>query len=688
MPVPFRALHPLLSPRSIAVVGASADRSKLGNVIFRNCRSFGYRGRVFPVNPHAETIEGERAYPNLAQLPIRPDCIIVATPAEVVPQIITDAAKQHIPSAIVISAGFRETGKSGSALEERITRIAISADMALLGPNCLGVIVPHLGLNASFAAGMPSAGSVSILSQSGAMAVALADWASESGLAFRHLVSLGNKAVIDETDFLRYFGADSGTRVVMMYLEDVRNGIEFLHVASRLSRKLPIVVIKAGKTEAAAAAVASHTGALVSSGEATIAALRSAGCVVVDTIEEWFDVARAFAALKVPAGDRIAIVTNAGGPGILATDAVGKERLTMAHFSSATLRILARALPHAAALHNPVDVVGDAPPERYHSALTAVAKDPGTDAIVAVMTHQLITNSEGMAQAIIDTAKSTSKPVFASLVGGEGVRGAVRMLREAGVPSFHYPESAVRALWLVRSWLQTKPNSPPIIPKPHHPIHSRNPVISGEEALNILRKYGMASPPGLTVRSAPAAVQAAIKLGFPVVMKIISSAVVHKTDARGVVMDVHSEKAAAEVARSFLKSFGKKLRGPHEGILVQPHIQDALEVFVGAVRVPDFGPMVLLGLGGIFVESLHAVTYSPAPLSPAQAKVFIAQSPLWPIIKGTRGKVFALADLEKALCGLSRFIAVHPEVHSVDGNPLMLTRAHAWLVDARIILDS
>lgn len=680
-------LTPLFTPRSIAVIGASPDRSKLGNMIFRNCRETGYSGPVFPVHPHAPQVEGVRAYTSVVNLPRRTDLAIIATPADTVLPIMRDVVRARIPAACIISAGFSESGTDGVRREGELRRIAEKGRVALLGPNCLGFLAPHRRLNASFAHGLPAAGAVSIVSQSGAMAVAIADWASESGLGFRYLISLGNKTIINERDVLRYLAADQGTKVVLMYLEDVRSGSDFLREVAAVARRLPVVVIMAGRTKAAAAAIASHTGALVSSGEAVVAALRSAGCIVVSSIEEWFNCARAFVHPYIPRGSRVAIVTNAGGPGILATDAVGREGMQMAAFTAGTLSRLRKGLPRSAALRNPIDVIGDAPPERYAYALRTALADPGVDAVLAVLTHQVVTDSRAIAKAVSDLQHTTKKPIYASFVGGRDIHPAVDLLREQGIPAFGYPESAIQALRRVADWRTHIPVVHPHTVRVSPPLRSSDGVLIGQNAIDVLVKSGMSAAPGVTVKTADSAVRAATKLGLPVVMKVTSLSAIHKTDAKGVVVDVHSASAVRETVQDFLKRFGKGFRKTGDGILIQPHIMDALEVFIGAVRTPQFGPMVLVGLGGIFVESLREIEYAPAPLTRQEARRVIMRTSLWPIIRGTRGKTFAVHRLVESLTAMSSFIARHREVSSVDCNPVLLTTTHSWMVDARIILS-
>lgn len=680
-------IRSLFYPKSIAVIGASEDRKKLGNVIFRNCLKFGYTGKVFPINLSAKSVEGHRAYQRVKDIPVRPDLVIIATPAKTIPAIISEIAREGIPAVSIISAGFRELGLQGAILEEKVIAIAEKEGIALLGPNCLGFVMPHHKLNASFAEGMPDKGGVSIISQSGAMAVAIADWASGSGLGFHSLISLGNKAVINERDVLQFLQNDNKVRVVMMYLEDVRDGREFLTEISRIARRIPVIILKAGRTQAAAEAVASHTGALVSTGKVTIAALESAGCIVVDTIEELFNLARAFASPKRPKGPNVAIVTNAGGPGILATDAVGREQLVMTKFSKKTQTALRNSLPRAAAIGNPIDVVGDATPQRFESALRLAVADVNVEAVCAILTHQLVTDTMEISHGIERVQKKTNKPVYAAFIGGEGVKKGITYLRSKGIPAFAYPEEAVHALSEVFKWKNIKPLAPARVPKSHKKLPNKDGSILGDAALRILEKYGMSTPPGLTVRTKDAAVFAAEKLGFPVVMKVVSQQALHKTDAKGIVIDVHSKAAAASTATDFIKRFGKTFNTPTDGILIQPHIQEALEVFVGGVHVPDFGPMIVIGLGGIFVESLNEVTYHPAPITLDQVKELLKKSQLWPIIKGTRGKSFAVAKLEKTIVAMSNFISRHPEVSTVDCNPVMLTSKYAWAVDARIVMN-
>ncbi len=678
----------LLHPRTIAVVGASHDRKKIGNVIFRNCLAFGYRGKVYPVNPSAKRIEGKRAYATVASLPVRPDLVIVVTPAAIVPSVLRDAVRAKARAAIVISAGFAEVGSAGATLERQIVAIAKKGKLLLVGPNCLGMVLPHLHLNASFSQGMPVAGNVTILSQSGAIAVANMEWAKKHHVGFRAVVSLGNKAVVGEQALLDVFGKDKGTGVILMYLEDIRSGRAFLETAQRVTQHTPVIILRAGKTVAGAKAAQSHTGALAGSGEVTDALLRQAGCTVVRSTDEWFALAAAFEQPKRAKGNRLAILTNAGGAGILATDAMAGTRLQLASFKPKTVKTLRNVLPPAASVHNPVDVIGDAPPKRYAEVLRTAVADPGVDIVVACITHQMVTQSHLVAKSIVAIQQRTPKPIIPVFIGGTQVQRALDTVRKANLSGFAYPEIGIFAAGALarNKRMQLPIRSMPKAGRWKHQPSAKLRARVGVEAKKILRSAGIQILPTYAVQSAAQAAKVAKRLGYPVVMKLEAPSVLHKTEAGAVVVDLHTPAMVQAAYATFTRRFKKELKNSDAQIVLQDQRQGGLELILGAVRDPQFGPIIVLGYGGIFVEAMHSVTYACAPMTIADAKVFVEASPVWKVLQGARGQEFATRDVIRLVAKLSSFIANHPEVQSVDLNPVLVNHRSVTPVDARIML--
>jgi acetyltransferase len=678
--------RPLLNPQTIAVVGASRDRTKLGNIVYRNCTEHGFRGKVFPINPKAKRIEGKRAYPSLTSLPVRTDLVIIVTPAITVPAILKDAVKVKARAAVVISAGFKEIGERGAALEHQIASIAKRGKLTLVGPNCLGIVLPYLKLNASFGSGMPEIGQVSILSQSGAIAVAEMDWASSRHIGFRAILSLGNKTVFTEIDGLRLLAQDPGTKIILMYLEDIREGRKFLEIAQSITPRKPIIILRAGRSVAAAQAVQSHTGAIAGSSAVTDTLLRQAGCVVVEDTEDWFTMVGAFTQQCQPRGNRTAIITNAGGPGILATDALAQAPLQLAQFSSVTINKLRKSLPSSASLHNPLDITGDAPPARYRVALEVILRDPGVDLVVAVLTHQYVTQSAEVAKFMVKLQQKFHKPLFTSFIGGKKIQRAVSILRAGNIPVFPFPEIAVHAAGAVCAAKDVKHIQIKPIKNLFKKGLLRARVAVGLEAQSMFIKAGISGLERLhEVSSATQAVSKAKSFGYPVVLKVDAPSVIHKTERGGVALDLHTPAMVRTAYAKMSRTFRLDLKAPNATILLQKQKFGGLEIFLGGVRDPQFGPVLACGLGGIFVEALHRVDYVAAPLSSADARRFIEQSKLWSILRGARGRSFAIVALAKLISQLGNFLAEHPEIESVDCNPVVINHDAVSILDVRIV---
>ncbi|MFA6587655.1 MAG: acetate--CoA ligase family protein [Patescibacteria group bacterium] len=676
-------LKPLFNPKSIAVIGASHDRKKLGNVIFRNCLAFGFKGKVYPINPKLKKVEGRQAFPNLISLSKAVDLVIIVTPAPTVPQILKDAVKAKAKSVVIISAGFGETGLRGKNLESQIKKI-IKNKIPVIGPNCLGVVLPYLKLNASFGVGLPKNGGVSILSQSGAIAVAEMEWAASQNIGFRSIISLGNKTILNETDLLKTLGEDKGTKVILMYLEDIREGRKFLQIAQQVTKRKPVVILRAGRSQAAAKAAKSHTGALAGSSQVTDAVLKQAGCLVVNNTDEWFTLAEVFDQPKKPAGNQVAIITNAGGPGILATDAVDKAALQLSQFSKKSDSSLKKVLPPTAALHNPIDVVGDAPPERYQKALNIVLADKAVDMVLVILTHQLVTDSLKVAKIIIAAQAKTSKPILPVFIGGAKVAKGIEVMEKAGLPVFAYPEQAVFAAEaLYNSKFEKRIPVLPLL-KSKKIVTMSGVAISGEAAAKVLSKAKLKVLPTFKLKNSVQAINIAKRLHLPVVMKIDSPKILHKTESGGVLVDLHTPSMVKSAFKKMQNKFKTVLKNPDSNIVLQDQRFGGLELIIGAIQDPQFGPVVILGLGGIYVEAIRKVNYLCAPMDKISAQRFLENSNVWPILKGVRGQTFAVNKVAEILVKVSNFIAKHPEIKSLDLNPVLVGCDQAFILDARI----
>jgi len=674
----------LFNPKTIAVVGASREHKKLGYRIFKNCQRYGYRGRVYPVNPKAKVIEQSKCYPTLSSVPKHIDLVIIATPAVTVPTVLTDAVRAKVGSVVVISAGFGESGAQGKALEKKVLDIAKKARLPLVGPNCLGVVYPHLKLNASFADGMPATGGVSVLSQSGAIAVAQMDWAAIHELGFRSIISLGNKTSLSEADLLVALAADKGTRVILLYLEDVRDGRRFLQVAQRVASQKPIIILRSGRSAQGAKAAQSHTGALAGSSQLTDSAFRQAGCVVVDTIADWLNFAAACDQLPRPHGNRLCILTNAGGPGILATDALAGTSLSLGKFSARTNRLLHNLLPPAASLHNPIDVIGDAPAERYLAALKIIIADPNIDMVVATITDQLTTRSQAIAKGVIALSKKNQKPILTSFIGGKRIATATHTLRKAGIPTFPFPDVAVQAADVLLVGTRSSGITVRPVPKPAKAFQFSTLTAVGEQARKFLKVGGIKVLPTYKIKTGQQAVKVAERLRYPVVMKIDSPKILHKTEKGGVIVDLHTAGMVKTAFSKMQKRFRAELKNQNSSLVLQDQRFGGLELIIGAIQDSQFGPVVVMGIGGILVEAIRKVNYICAPIDKLSATKFLESSSVWPILKGVRGQTFAVNKLAEVLIKVSNFIAKHADVKSLDLNPVLVGHDQAFILDGRI----
>jgi acetyltransferase len=675
-------LKEIFQPESIAVIGASREKGKVGHTVFSNLITNGFSGDIYPINPGGESILGTKAYPSILDVPADIDLAVVAIPARFVTDIFDQLGEKGIPAVVVISAGFKEIGHEGAKLEAKLAEKVARYGMRVLGPNCLGIIDTFSKVNASFAAGMPAAGNIGFFSQSGALGTAILDWALGQNVGFSKFVSLGNKLDIDESDILREMGEDDHTDVILGYIESVNNGTKFLDIARAVTSKKPVIMIKSGGTEAGARAASSHTGALAGSEKAFSAAFTQSGIIRVDAIEDLFDYARAFSSKRYPRGNRIAIVTNAGGPAIIASDAIENSDLRMASFEKETIEALQGALPPTAAVYNPVDLIGDAREDRYSAALEAVMADPNVDGAFVLFAPTAMSEPEKVARVVCNHV-SEDKPILAVFMGGPTVEGIVGILSDASVPNYHYPERAVKAMEAMAGYTQWRSRPEPEtreFPVDKERVRdllaesiARGRAEIGEhEAREIISAYGYRIPGSVIASNSSDAEFIAEKIGYPVVMKIASPDILHKSDFGGVRVGIRDKEG---VRRAFveMKDRAKRLLPDADvwGLSIQEMIEGGKEVILGMVRDPQFGPVIMFGLGGIYVEVLKDVSFRIAPLTVEDANEMIREIRSFPLLQGARGEPATDLDgIVESLLRLSQMVIDFPEIFEIDINPL------------------
>ena len=712
----LHGLDAVLRPRSVAVIGASRERGTIGAELFHNLIAHGFAGVVYPVNPRAPVVQSVRAYPDLAHLPGPVDLALIAVPAAQVLEAVRACAAHGVQGVVVISAGFKEVGDEGAARERELVEVVRAHGMRLVGPNCLGVVntEPAVRLDATFAPVFPPPGKVAFSSQSGALGLAILETATQLNLGISHFVSIGNKADVSSNDLIEYWERDPGTAVILLYLESFGNPRRFTRIARRVARRKPIAIVKSGRTRAGMRAAMSHTGSLAGTDKAVDALCVQSGVIRTDTIEELFDVAMLVAHQPIPRGRRVGIVTNAGGPGIMASDACESHRLEVPELGEATLEGLRAFLPREAGIRNPVDMIASARPESFERAVHLVADDPGIDAVLVIYVPPIVTQPEEVAQAIVRGAEAAghaaaargvpAKPVLACFMGSHGVPDALRSLSESNVPSYTFPESAAIALARAADygvWL-AKPEGR--IPALGEIDGSRaDDAIAGAlgraaagapawlrpaEVRALLGAYGIASPEQAVATDADAAVAAARRIGFPVAVKLVSDAVTHKSEVGGVVLDVADEsrvRAAFTGIAARLRTAGQAR--DMQGVAVQAMVRDGIEAIVGVTHDPSFGPMLMFGLGGTQVELLKDVVFRLPPITDLDAAEMVRAPRGFPLLEGYRGGPAAdIAALETLLLRVSQLVGDHPEIVEMDLNPIkaLAPGRGCRVVDARV----
>lgn len=694
-------LNYLFNPRSVAVVGASREAKKVGFAVLNNLIRYKYEGVIYPINPSATDILGVKAYPSLAKIGEDVDLAVISIPAKFVAESIKDCAKANVKAVVVLSAGFKEIGHEGIKLEQEMLKIASDNGIRIMGPNCLGVINTSNNMNASFAADMLAKGKTALFSQSGALGVAIMDWALEYNFGFSKFISLGNKSDLNEVDFLEYFITDDETDIILGYIEDVVEGRRFIDIAKKATKVKPVILIKSGGTEAGARAASSHTGALAGSETAFNAAFKQTGVMRATGIQELFDTALAFSGGKLPKGERLLIITNAGGPGIIAADTSDKLKIKLPQMTKETIDAIADLLPSNASLYNPVDIIGDATSERYKIVIEKAISDPNVDGIFVLLTPQAMTDVENIADIVINTSKETDKPIISSFVGGKRVKDAVAKMKQHSIPTFSYPEIAINAyrkLCDFHHWKSIKEEEVTTINANKEAtrklidelINIGRTEVGEDPAMKILANYGFTFPERALAQSAIEAGVIAERIGFPVVMKISSPDILHKTDVGGVKLNINSALVAEDAFKEITTNATRFMPDAYiEGVMIYEMIKGGKEVILGVSYDRTFGHMIMVGLGGIYVEVLKDVAFRIAPVGYKEAGEMINDIRSIALLRGARGEKPADIDaVIDSIVRVSNLITDFPEIRELDINPILVMNKGAFALDARIIFES
>lgn len=701
--------HPLdvfFSPQTVAVIGATENPGSVGRTLFWNMISNPFGGIVFPVNPKRSHVLGVKAYPSIGAIPEQVDLAVVVTPAVAVPRVIGECVDAGVKGAIVISAGFKELGPAGAQLEQEILAQARRGKIRIIGPNCLGVMSPITGLNATFAAAMARPGNIGFISQSGALCTAVLDWSLRELVGFSAFISIGSMADVGWGDLIDYLGDDPRTRSIIIYMESIGDARSFLSAAREVGLTKPIIVIKAGRTEAAAKAAASHTGTLAGSDEALNAAFRRCGVLRVQTMGQLFYVAEVLGKQPRPKGPRLAILTNAGGPGVLATDtliAVGGE---LTELSPETMEALNGLLPKEWSHGNPIDILGDATPERYAKAVEIVANDPNTDGLLAILTPQAMTDPTRIAEQLTPYAKLEGKPILASWMGGAGVAAGEAILNHAGIPTFAYPDTAARVfhyMWQYSYNLRGLYETPVLSAEFRESVpdleraaniidkarQSGRTILTEVESKQILSAYGIPTVETHVATSEDEAVKLAEGLGFPVVLKLFSQTITHKTDVGGVYLNLKDADGVRWAYRSIRSSVYEKVGEQHfQGASVQPMVRlGGYELIIGSSLDVQLGPVLLFGTGGQLVEVFRDRALALPPLNTTLARRMMEQTRIFAALRGVRGrKAIDLAALEELLVRFSHLVVEQRWIKEIDINPLLASPERLIALDARVVL--
>jgi acetyltransferase len=701
--------HPLdsiFAPKVVAVIGATENKGSVGRTVFQNMGRGGFGGTVYPVNPKRSSVLCVKAYPTISAVPEKVDLAVLTTPAATVPGLIRECADAGVRAAVIISAGFKETGPAGVALEHKVMEEARRGKMRIIGPNCLGVMVPQNGLNATFASTIALPGSLGFISQSGALCTAILDWSLQEKVGFSAFVSIGSMLDVNWGDLIYYLGDDPNTKSIILYMESIGDARAFLSAAREVALTKPIIVIKVGRTEAAAKAAASHTGSLTGSDEVLQAAFRRVGVLRVETIAELFHMAEVLAKQPRPAGPRLTIVTNAGGPGVLATDMLIGSGGRLAEPSAKTMEEFNKLLPPAWSHNNPIDILGDASADRYAKAVQIAAADPGSDGMLVILTPQAMSDPSGTAQQLKPYAKVGSKPLLACWMGGREVAPGEDILNEAGIPTFKYPDTAARAFQYMYRYsynLRALYETPALVADQSADAAGRakataliqnvrgqgRTILTEFESKQLLSAYGIPTVDTRVARTEEEAARLAEEIGYPVVLKLYSETITHKTDVGGVQLNLRNAAAVRRAWNAIASSVEKKVGKEHFlGVTVQPMIDlNGYELIIGSSPDTQFGPVLLFGAGGQLVEVFKDSSLALPPLNATLARRLMEQTHIYKALKGVRGrKPVNLAALEELLVRFSQLVVEQPWISEIDINPLLASPEHLIALDARVVI--
>lgn len=696
-------LKSLFHPKSVAVIGASKTPGKIGYAVIENIKASGYTGEVYPINPREQEIAGYKAYPNIRDVGKPIDVAVFCVPAAASLQVAEDCGQAGVKHLIVITAGFKEIGGEGKKLEEDLVKIARKYGMRITGPNNLGVMDTHTPINATFAKDFALKGNIAFISQSGALCVAILDWSLQRGLGFSQFISVGNKADLNEADFIEAAAEDPNTKVICLYLEDVVNGDRFIEAARKATQRVPVIVFKSGITAAGAQAASSHTGALAGSNTAYDAAFRHAGVIRAKTMTELFDLAIAFTTQPVPRGKNTVVVTNSGGPGIVASDAVETNGLEMARFTEETHKELAEKLPPTANIHNPVDVVGDAHADRYKIALDTTLKDPNVDAAVVLLSPTAVLDIAEAAQITIDAAKEHPDKAFvASFMGGAKVEAGVKLLNANGIPTYPFPEPAVATLRGMIEYGKLRKEVASSTEWTFDDVDKEGvkaifqkvradgrDLLLGPEAAEVAELYKIPAAPSKLAADAETAVSAAEAIGYPVVMKIASPDIMHKTDIGGVKVGLNTKEEVVEAFNTILENAKKAEPNARiYGVEVQKMMPKGDEIIIGMAKDPTFGPMIAFGSGGILVNLLQDASFRLAKgLAKSEIEEMITETKAYTLLKGFRGAPpDDIPALVEAIGRVAQLCRDFDEIAELDVNPVFAYPKGLSALDVKIRL--
>lgn len=696
-------LRKLLNPQSIAVIGATENAGHVGFSLIKNLQN-GFAGKIFPVNPNRKKVCGLRAYPAIGKVPEQVDLAIVAIPAAGVPAVAEECGKAGVSSLVIVSAGFKESGTAGNKLVDQLQKITKKYQLTVLGPNCLGFLRPGKNLNASFAGRTPRAGKIAFISQSGALGTAVLDWAVKENVGFSYFVSIGEMMDIGFHDLIDYFGTDPGTDSILLYMESLTEARKFLSAARASARVKPIVVLKAGKSLEGARAALSHTGSITGNDEVFEAVFKRAGAVRVNTIGELFDCAATLAMQKRPTGKKLTIITNAGGPGVIATDYLIRSGGRLAELAPETIEKLNKILPPAWSRNNPVDILGDADPFRFQQAARIVLNDPNTDGILVILTPQAMTDPVGVARSLVELAADKSKTLLASWMGEFDVEQGREVLRAGNIPVYRIPENAVRSfinLYRYGRNLELLYETPASIPHAFTPNTAANQdllakvrkekrhVLTEQEAKQFLHNYQIPVPRGGVAKNAEEAVKLAQTIGYPVVLKIMSPDILHKTEVGGHRVNLKNKSDVLTAYTDIMASVKKRApRAKLQGVLVEEMAAKRYELLIGSKKDPLFGPAIVFGMGGVAVEIFRDVRVGLPPLNMALSQRIIEETKIYQLLKGYRNiPGVDVPAIQFLLYKFAYLLADFPEISEVDINPFAVDAAGGMVLDAKVVLE-